>query len=457
MQDLYVIILAAGQGTRMRSHQKPKVLHSIAGKPMLSRVIETAEQLNPNNINVVVGHEKEQLFEQVHFSVNWVIQDQQLGTGHAVKMALPNIPQEGITLVLYGDVPLIDETTLKNLINTVGENEVAILTDLLEDPSGYGRIIRDEKNHVVKIIEDKDVNSVQRLIKEINTGIYVIPNQYLHQWLNQLNNNNAQQEYYLTDIIALAHEHNVPVKTVPVSKSYLVMGVNDKVQLATLERIYQQEIAKQLMQNGLMLMDPNRFDLRGELIFGRDVIIDVNVIFEGNSVLGNNIHIGANCVLKNVTIHDNVIIQPFSHLEDCEVGDSAKIGPYARLRPKVNLAKEVHIGNFVEVKNSKIGIGSKVNHLTYVGDTTIGKGSNIGAGTITCNYDGVSKHATIIGDDCRIGSGTMLVAPVAVGDRATIGAGSVITRNCPENQLTISRSKQISLASWVRPEKKSQS
>ncbi|MBN3860083.1 UDP-N-acetylglucosamine diphosphorylase/glucosamine-1-phosphate N-acetyltransferase [Neisseriaceae bacterium PsAf] len=457
MQDLYVVILAAGQGTRMKSQNKPKVLHSIAGKPMLSRVIETAEKLNPNNINVVVGHEKEQLFEQIHFPVNWVIQDEQLGTGHAVKTALPNIPEEGATVVLYGDVPLIDEETLKNLISIAGNNEVAVLTDVLEDPSGYGRIIRNEKNHVIKIVEDKDVDSEQRLIKEINTGIYVIPNQYLHQWLNSLNNNNAQQEYYLTDIVALANEDNVPVKAIRVPKSYLAMGVNDKIQLATLERIYQREIAKQFMQQGLMLLDPNRFDLRGDLIFGSDVIIDVNVVFEGNNVLGNNINIGAHCLLKNVTIHDNAIIHPFSHLEDCEVGESAKVGPYARLRPKAKLAKDVHIGNFVEVKNSKIGIGSKVNHLTYVGDATIGKNSNIGAGTITCNYDGVNKHATIIGDDCLIGSGTMLVAPVTVGNKATTGAGSVITKNCPENQLTVSRSKQISLASWVRPEKENKS
>lgn len=453
MQNLYIVILAAGQGKRMKSHI-PKVLHLVGGKPMLTRIIETAQQLNASNINVVVGHAKEQIFERIHQPVNWVIQDEPLGTGHAVKMALSNIPNTGKTLVLYGDVPLIDEKNLNNLVMTANQ-DLAILTDVFSDPTGYGRIVRDNNEQIIKIVEEKDADSEQKLIQEVSTGIYVIPNQYIHQWLNNLSNHNAQQEYYLTDIIALAQQACVSIKSVQVSKSYLAMGVNDKVQLAQLERILQRELAEKLMQYGLTLIDPSRFDLRGTLEVGVDVVADINVIFEGDNWIGNNVHIGANCILNNVVVHDNAVIYPFSHLEDCEIGVSAKVGPYARLRPKTKLATQAHIGNFVEVKNSTIGSGSKVNHLTYVGDATIGKNGNIGAGTVTCNYDGVTKHETIIGDDCHIGSGSMLIAPVTIGDKATIGAGSVITKNCPNSQLTIARSRQISFASWARPEKKS--
>lgn len=450
--SLHIIILAAGKGTRMYS-KMPKVLHQIAGKSMLEHVIDTAEQLQPETINVVIGHGKEQVLTQLaHKKVNWVEQTEQLGTGHAVKVALPHIPNQGKTLILYGDVPLIDVDTLTQLITQAGD-EVGLLTDVLDNPTGYGRIIRNENNVVTAIVEEKDANESQKAIQEINTGIFVLPNAYLATWLDALNANNAQGEYYLTDVIGLANADNVAVRPMAVRASYLAAGVNNKMQLAQLERTFQQKQAQNLLQQGVGLLDPNRFDLRGTLTCAKDVVIDVNCVFSGSNELGENVKIGANCVIHNAKIGANTVIAPFTHLENCEIGANAQIGPFARLRPNAVLADDVHIGNFVEVKNTSIGKGSKANHLTYLGDATIGSQTNIGAGTITCNYDGVHKYRTEIGDEVRIGSDTMLVAPVKIGNKATTGAGSVITKDCTENTLVVARSRQVVIDGWVRPEK----
>lgn len=452
MNDLNVVILAAGKGTRMYS-KLPKVLHQIGGQSMLSRVVNTAAALKPQNIHVVIGHGKETVLSQLaHHNVNWVEQTEQLGTGHAVKMVLPHLPETGSTLILYGDVPLIDVATLQALLDEA-QNQVGVLTDVVENPTGYGRIIRNVDNQVMAIVEEKDADPNQKKINEINTGIFVLPNRYLTKWLNALQSNNAQGEYYLTDVIALAQQDGVAVKPVLVRASYLAAGVNNKVQLAELERRVQREQAQALLTAGLTLRDPERFDLRGTLRHGQDVVIDVNCVFEGDCVLADNVHIGANCVLINAKIGAGTHIAPFSHLENCVVGANAQIGPYARLRPQAVLADDVHIGNFVEVKNSTLGQGSKANHLTYIGDAQIGSKTNVGAGTITCNYDGVNKHKTVIGDEVRVGSGTMIVAPVTIEDRATTGAGSVITKDCPANKLTLGRARQHTVEHWLRPEK----
>lgn len=452
MSDLHIIILAAGKGTRMYS-KLPKVLHQIGGKTMLEHVIDTAAQLNPQSINVVIGHGKEQVLQTLsHKNVNWVEQTEQLGTGHAVKSALPHIPTHGKTLVLYGDVPLIDVATLQDLLAQAGDN-VGLLTDVPENPTGLGRIIRNDSGSVVAIVEEKDATAEQKAIREINTGILLLPNAHLAKWLNALNANNAQGEYYLTDLIGLANGDDVAVVPLAVRASYLAAGVNNKMQLAELERIFQRQQADILLQQGVTLRDPARFDLRGSLKAGQDVVIDVNCVFEGENVLGDDVQIGANCVIKNAKIGAGTVVAPFSHFENCEIGMNAQIGPFARLRPKAVLADEVHIGNFVEVKNSTLGKGSKANHLTYLGDATIGSKTNIGAGTITANYDGVNKYKTVIGDEVRIGSNTVLVAPVTVGDKATTAAGSAITRDCEPNKLVIARSRQTTIEHWVRPEK----
>lgn len=437
----------------MYSHL-PKVLHEIGGISMLERVIHTAQSLNPDSISVVIGHGKELVRQSIQANVHWVEQDQQLGTGHAVKMALPNLADSGRTLILYGDVPLIDQQTLADLLSIAGE-DVALLTDVLDNPTGYGRIIRQQGN-VVAIVEEKDASAAEKAICETNTGIFVLPNRKLAQWLNALQNHNAQQEYYLTDVIALAQHDKIPVHPLQVRASWLAAGVNNKLQLAQLERILQQQQANALLQAGVTLRDPARFDLRGQLKHGQDVIIDVNVVLEGNIELGDNVSIGANCVIKNATIGAGTVIQPNSHLDNCVIGSNAQIGPFARLRPQAQIGDAVHIGNFVEVKNSIIGYGSKANHLTYLGDATIGEQTNIGAGTITCNYDGVNKYRTVIGNQVRIGSGNMLVAPITIGDRATTGAGSTLSRNCPPDKLTLARSRQTTLNEWQRPEKKPQ-
>ncbi|MCX8753132.1 bifunctional UDP-N-acetylglucosamine diphosphorylase/glucosamine-1-phosphate N-acetyltransferase GlmU [Snodgrassella sp. B3837] len=451
--SLNIVILAAGKGTRMYS-RLPKVLHEIGGISMLERVIHTAQSLNPDSISVVIGHGKELVRQRIQANVHWVEQDQQLGTGHAVKMALPNLADSGRTLILYGDVPLIDQQTLADLLSIAGE-DVALLTDVLDNPTGYGRIIRQQGN-VVAIVEEKDASAAEKAICETNTGIFVLPNRKLAQWLNALQNHNAQQEYYLTDVIARAQHDKIPVHPLQVRASWLAAGVNNKLQLAQLERILQQQQANALLQAGVTLRDPARFDLRGQLKHGQDVIIDVNVVLEGNIELGDNVSIGANCVIKNATIGAGTVIQANSHLDNCVIGSNAQIGPFARLRPQAQIGDAVHIGNFVEVKNSTIGYGSKANHLTYLGDATIGEQTNIGAGTITCNYDGVNKYRTVIGNQVRIGSGNMLVAPITIGDRATTGAGSTLSRNCPPDKLTLARSRQTTLNEWQRPEKKPQ-
>ncbi|MCP1660104.1 bifunctional UDP-N-acetylglucosamine diphosphorylase/glucosamine-1-phosphate N-acetyltransferase GlmU [Neisseria perflava] len=447
---LNIVILAAGKGTRMYS-KMPKVLHEIGGEPMLQRVIDTSAQLNPQNICVVIGHGKEQVLAKIQRDVEWVEQTEQLGTGHAVKTALPYLPYTGSTLVLYGDVPLTDVKTLQTLLDAAGD-EVGLLTDVLDDPTGYGRIIR-EGDKVVAIVEEKDANDEQKAVKETNTGILVLPNGKLEAWLNALSSDNAQGEYYLTDLIALANRDGVAVHPVQVRASYLAAGVNNKVQLAELERIYQRDQAQALLKAGVTLRDPARFDLRGTLTHSQDVVIDVNVVIEGNVELGDDVEIGANCVIKNAKIGAGSKIAPFSHLEDCEVGTDNHIGPYARLRPNAKLADGVHIGNFVEVKNASIGSGTKANHLTYIGDATVGSKTNFGAGTIIANYDGVNKYRSEIGDEVRIGSNSVIVSPVKIGNRVTTGAGSAITKDCEEGKLVVARARQTVIEGWVRPEK----
>ena len=447
-----VIILAAGKGTRMRSNL-PKVLQPLAGRPLLRHVIETAKKLNAANIITIYGHggdKVKQAFEQEN--VQWVEQAEQLGTGHAVKVTLPVLPTDGVSLILSGDVPCITQETLEKLLAVSRETGIGLVTLTLNDAAGYGRIVR-ENNKIQAIVEHKDANDAQRQIKEINTGIYCVSNAKLHQWLPKLSNKNAQGEYYLTDIVAMAIADGLEVASVEPERGFEVEGVNDRIQLAALEREFQAYQAKQLMQQGVHLIDPARFDLRGNLSVGRDVRIDINVIIEGDCEFGDNVEIGAGCIIKNTTIASGSKVQPYSIFDNAIVGEDAQIGPFARLRPGAKLANEVHIGNFVEVKNSSIGLGSKANHFTYLGDAEVGAGSNIGAGTITCNYDGANKYKTIIGDAAFIGSNSSLVAPVSIGNGATIGAGSVITRDVAENSLAFERSKQVAKENYQRPQK----
>jgi bifunctional UDP-N-acetylglucosamine pyrophosphorylase/glucosamine-1-phosphate N-acetyltransferase len=452
MSGLSVVILAAGKGKRMYS-DLPKVLHPIGGQPMLRRVLTTARTLDPQRLVVVYGHGGEAVRSALpDADIVWAEQAQQLGTGHALKVALPALPDTGKTLVLYGDVPLTTRETLQNLIDSAGDG-MALLTDLLEHPTGYGRIVRDANGDIERIVEEKDASPAEKAIREINTGMMVLPSARLAGWLGELSNDNAQGEYYLTDVLALAVRDGMTVEGVPVKASWQAAGVNNKVQLAELERVLQTNQARVLLETGVTLFDPARIDIRGELVCGRDVVIDVNTVFEGRVELGDGVQIGANCVLKNVKVATGSAIAPFSHLEDAEVGAGCRIGPFARLRPGAQLAEQVNIGNFVEVKKSTIGVGSKVNHLTYIGDAAIGSGSNIGAGTVTCNYDGVNKFKTSIGNDVFVGSGSMLVAPVTVEDGATIGAGSVISKTAPAGELTVARARQVTLAGWKRPEK----
>ncbi|MBX3617209.1 bifunctional UDP-N-acetylglucosamine diphosphorylase/glucosamine-1-phosphate N-acetyltransferase GlmU [Nitrosomonas sp.] len=450
-----VVILAAGAGKRMHS-MLPKVLHEIAGRSLLQHVVDRGRSLMPDKICIVIGHGAAQVkHSMLAEDVNWILQDQQLGTGHALLQALPQLDANGVTLVLYGDVPLISQGTLQKLMTVSAGKYCSLLTAVFDNPFGYGRIIRDfETGEVAAIVEQKDATVDQQKICEINTGIMMIPNVRLHSWLPEISNNNSQREYYLTDIIALAVRDGVEVKTIQADNYWEVLGVNSKTQLAKLERIYQENYSRELMEKGVRLMDPERIDVRGDLNCGSDVSIDINCIFEGTVTLGNSVQIGAHCVLRNVRVASGVIIQPFCMIEDAEIEEACKIGPYARIRPGTKLASQVHIGNFVEVKNSQIGPYSKANHLSYIGDSTIGQHVNIGAGTITCNYDGVNKYRTVIEDDVFIGSDTQLIAPVKIARGSTIGAGSTITKETPENQLTLSRSKQVSIANWRRPEKK---
>lgn len=447
-----VIILAAGKGTRMRS-SLPKVLQPLAGRPLLGHVIETAKKLNADNIITIYGHGGDRV--QAAFAeqeIKWVEQAEQLGTGHAVQMTLPVLPQDGVSLILSGDVPCINPVTLQKLLDATTETGIGLVTLTLPDANGYGRIVR-EQGQIQAIVEHKDASDEQRQIKEINTGIYAVSNAKLHQWLPRLSNDNAQGEYYLTDIVAMALADGMQVASVEPEMAFEVEGVNDRVQLAALERQFQAFQAKQLMQQGVHLIDPSRFDLRGNLTVGTDVRIDINVIIEGDCELGNNVEIGAGCIIKNTKIAAGTRVQPYSIFDSAIVGEDTQIGPFARLRPGAQLANEVHIGNFVEVKNTTIGLGSKANHFTYLGDAEVGAGSNIGAGTITCNYDGANKFKTIIGDQAFIGSNSSLVAPVRIGNGATVGAGSTITRDVEDNSLAVERSKQFAKENYPRPQK----
>lgn len=447
-----VIILAAGKGTRMRS-SLPKVLQPLAGRPLLGHVIATAKQLNANNIITIYGHGGDLVqnaFQTEH--IDWVEQAQQLGTGHAVQMTLPVLKQDGMALILSGDVPCVTQDTLQRLLDASQQTGIGLVTLTLPDASGYGRIVR--KNGAIQaIVEHKDASDEQRQIQEINTGIYCVSNAKLHEWLPKLSNDNAQGEYYLTDIVAMALADGMTVASVEPNLAFEVEGVNDRVQLAALEREFQNFQAKQLMQQGVHLIDPSRFDLRGHLTVGQDVCIDINVIIEGDVTLGDHVEIGAGCVIKNTTIAAGTKVQPYSVFDNAVVGENVQIGPFARLRPGAKLAADVHIGNFVEVKNSSIGVGSKANHFTYLGDAEIGSGSNIGAGTITCNYDGANKFKTIIGDAAFIGSNSSLVAPVNIGHGATVGAGSVITRDVANHSLAFERNKQLTKENYQRPQK----
>ncbi|MDP2031173.1 MAG: bifunctional UDP-N-acetylglucosamine diphosphorylase/glucosamine-1-phosphate N-acetyltransferase GlmU [Thiobacillus sp.] len=449
---LEILILAAGKGTRMRS-DLPKVLHKLAGKPLLGHVVDNAHALGATQTCVVYGFGGEAVPQALaDDKLTFVLQAEQHGTGHAVQQALPQLADDSVTLVLYGDVPLTHTATLQPLVSAAQAGKLGLLTVTLADPTGYGRIVR-EHGKVTRIVEHKDATDAERAIAEVNTGILAVATRHLKQWIATLKNDNAQGEYYLTDIIARAVADGVEVDTHQPAYEWEVLGVNSKAQLAQLERIHQNEIAQALLESGVTLMDPARLDVRGTLSCGRDVIIDVNCVFEGKVMLGDGVQVGANCVLRNVTVAAGTQIDAFTLIDDAEIGEINRLGPFSRIRPGTVLARDVHVGNFVEIKNSQIDDGSKIGHLSYIGDTTMGKQVNIGAGTITCNYDGANKHRTVIGDDVFVGSDTQLVAPVTVGKGATLGAGTTLTKDAPAGELTLSRAKQTTIAGWTRPVK----
>ena len=450
--NLNVVILAAGQGKRMYSNL-PKVLHPIAGKALVRHVIDTARTLDPARLCVVYGHGGDVVRAALpDADLAWALQAPQLGTGHAVQQALPHLAPDGVTLGLYGDVPLTRPETLRRLLAAAGEG-LAVLTVALDDPTGYGRIVRDAAGQVVRIVEQKDATADEKAIREINTGIMAIPTARLADWLARLSNDNAQGEYYVTDLVAMAVADGVPVRTAQPDAEWEVLGVNSKVQLAELERVAQLNTAGRLLEQGVRLADPARLDVRGELACGRDVFIDVGCVFEGSVELAEAVEVGPYCVIKNARIAAGARIAAYTHIEDAVVGPDGRIGPFARLRPGTVLAGDVHIGNFVEVKKSTIAAHSKANHLAYLGDAEIGARVNVGAGTITCNYDGANKHKTVIEDDVFIGSDTQLVAPVTVRRGATLGAGTTLTKEAPADTLTLSRAKQMSIPGWTRPVK----
>lgn len=448
------LILAAGQGTRMRS-RLPKVLHKIADRPLLQHVYDTSAQLADNDIFVIYGHGGELVKNQLaQLNVTWIEQAQQLGTGHAVQQAANYLNDDDLVLIVYGDVPLLKKSTLDTLLAQVSAQSLALLTVTLANPSGYGRIVRDDQQRIVKIVEQKDATDSEKQLTEVNTGILATQGGKLKNWLARLSNHNAQQEYYLTDIIEMAVNDGLTITSSQPDTEDEVLGVNNRQQLAHLERVFQLEQAHHLMALGVTLRDPARLDVRGQFShIGQDIDIDVNVIFAGTNHIADNVKIGAHCVIKNAVIGENVEILPHSIIEDAVIGANCRIGPFARLRPETQLANDVHIGNFVEIKKSTIGFSSKINHLSYIGDSMVGCGVNIGAGTITCNYDGVNKFQTVIEDGAFIGSDTQLIAPVTIGKNATIGAGSTITKDTPAEQLTLSRAKQLSLPAWQRPTK----
>jgi bifunctional UDP-N-acetylglucosamine pyrophosphorylase/glucosamine-1-phosphate N-acetyltransferase len=447
-----VVVLAAGKGTRMKS-SLPKVLHPIGGKPMVQHIVDTVKKLGASNIHIVYGHGREQLQNQLsHNNLSWCLQDQQLGTGHAVQQAAPLIQDDENVLILVGDAPLIKESTLRQLLAVKKDADLALLTVNLEDPTGMGRIIR-QGEQVTAIVEHKDASDQQRLIKETNTGMMIMGGSDLKRWLSALNNNNAQGDFYLTDVIEMAAKEGKSIHASQPSRAIEVEGINNRVQLASIERAYQAEQAEAIMMQGVSLLDPSRFDVRGELEVGQDISIDVNVIIEGKVKIGSNVTIGANCILIDSIIEDNATIHANSILEQAVVGQHCSVGPYARLRPGTIMKEQSRVGNFVEMKKTILGKGSKANHLTYLGDTEVGEGANIGAGTITCNYDGVNKFKTFIGDGAFIGSNSALVAPASIGVNATVGAGSIITKEVGDNELAICRAKQRNIDTWQRPKK----
>ncbi len=459
MANITPIILAAGKGSRMFSNL-PKVLHPIGGKPMLGHVIDTARKLNPKNILVVIGHGAKNIEENFESdtSIKWVLQKEQLGTGHAVQQTTEHINDDTIALILYGDVPLISHHTLENLVNAAETDNFALLTAVLDEPSGYGRIVRDQKNQVSKIIEHKDATKDELIINEINTGIMAINGKLLKKWLNQLSNDNAQQEYYLTDIVQMAVADGIKISTIIVDNPLEAMGINDRLQQAKMERFYQKCEANKLLAQGVTIIDPGRVDIRGNVTCGKDVLVDINVIFEGDVVIGDNVKIGANTILKNSKIDSNTNILENCVIDSSDIGENCNIGPFSRIRPETVLKGQNNIGNFVEIKKSTIGTGSKINHLSYVGDTKMGDKGNIGAGVIICNYDGAFKHQTTIGNNVFVGSDTQLIAPVKIDDDITIGAGSTINKDIIKQDndkeiLVLSRSKQKTIKPWKRPKK----
>lgn len=451
--SLHIVILAAGQGSRMKS-DLPKVLHKIAGKPMLQHVVDTVEELDADGIHIIVGHGAEKVKQAIRGNINWCYQSEQLGTGHAVAQALPNIPENSKVLILYGDVPLIAKDTLITLLENVTEEHIALLTVQLDNPTGYGRIIRNFEGNIKAIIEEKDATDEVKDIDEVNTGILALTSTHLHKFIPMLGNKNAQGEYYLTDLIELANKAGNKIHAYHPQFEQEVQGVNNRLQLCELECWYQSRISEQLMLNGVTLYDPNRIDVRGTLICGKDVEIDINCIFIGHVEIANGASIGPNCIIENCTIGANSIVLANSIIESSVVAEEVSIGPFARIRPGTKLENKSKIGNFVETKKTTVGEGSKINHLSYVGDTILGKKVNVGAGTITCNYDGVNKFLTEIDDDVFVGSNTSLVAPVKIGKGSTIGAGSTITKEVQNEQLAIARAKQKNIDGWQRPTKK---
>jgi bifunctional UDP-N-acetylglucosamine pyrophosphorylase/glucosamine-1-phosphate N-acetyltransferase len=450
---LEIVVLAAGLGKRMRS-DLPKVLHPLAGRPLLAHVLDTARALSPRKVHLVHGHGADKVREAfAGEDIGWVLQGEQLGTAHAVMQAMPHVGADADVLLLYGDVPLVRAATLERLVGAAGDG-LALLTAELADPAAYGRIVRDASGRVTRIVEARDATPEERAIREINAGFYALSARRLGAWLKKIDNRNAQKEYYLTDLVALAVGEKVPVAAVKADDAWEVAGVNAKRELAELERQYQRMTCERLLEAGVTLADPARTDVRGELACGRDVSIDVNCVFEGRVSLGDGVRIGPNCVVRNCAIGAGSEIHAFSHLEDAEVGTRCRVGPFARLRPGARLAEDVRIGNFVEVKASRFGAGSKANHLSYIGDSELGARVNVGAGTITCNYDGASKHRTVIEDDCFIGSDATLVAPVRIAKGSYIGAGSTISKDTPADQLTLARARQVSIPSWKPPKKK---
>lgn len=449
--NTHVIILAAGKGTRMQSN-KPKVLAPLAQRPLLAHVVDAAKNLQVDAIHIVIGHGAEQIKDAFQNNdVTWCLQAEQLGTGHAVKTAIPMIPDKDNVIILYGDVPLIKASTLIPLLESLASHDLALLTAIVNNPAGYGRITRTPNQTISGIVEQKDATSEQLSIKEINTGILAAKSSHLKSWLERINNNNAQQEYYLTDVVALAYKDGCKIFSSHPQDITEINGINSKAELARTERILQTKLAEDCMQRGLTILDPARFDLRGSLNFGKDCVADINCVFNGKVVLGNNVTIHANCVLSDCEIDDNSIIHPHTVLESCKIGQQVNIGPFARVRPGTVLDSNVRVGNFVELKNAQLSTSSKVNHLSYVGDAEVGQNTNIGAGVITCNYDGANKHKTKIGDNAFIGSNAQLIAPVIIDDNTTVAAGSTINNNVPKSHLAVARSKQRNIAGWKRP------